>query len=247
MSTLSRGLLAFAAGFVDTATFVHLGGLFAAHVTGNFVVFAAALSRGLVAEDFLKLVTFPVFVIAVLLGAAIHERRRRRDHDHDGARGQGRGKDGDGGHLTILGAEGLLLLGAGGVALTASLRGGSIDLEGLDVAVAMAMVVAMGLQNSVHRIVPGPMTTVMTGNVTQFTTLIGHAVFGRKQAPSKQEPSKAPIRWAPSIALLLGFGLGCLASALSTRALGLCTALAAGVVVSLVVGLEVRRRAHGAS
>lgn len=232
MSTLSRGLLAFAAGFVDTATFVHLGGLFAAHVTGNFVVFAAALSRGLVAEDFLKLVTFPVFVIAVLLGAAIHERRRRQD----------RGQDRAGGHLTILGAEGLLLLGAGGVALAASLRDGSIDLEGLDVAVAMTMVVAMGLQNSVHRIVPGPMTTVMTGNVTQFTTLIGHAVFGRKQ-----EPSKAPIRWAPSIALLLGFGLGCLASALSTRALGLSTALAAGVVVSLVVGLEAHRRAREAS
>lgn len=236
MSTLSRGLLAFAAGFVDTATFVHLGGLFAAHVTGNFVVFAAALSRGLVAEDFLKLVTFPVFVIAVLLGAAIHERQREaraRTHDHPH---QGRA------HLAILGLEGLLLLGAGGVALAGSLRGGSIEQGGLDVAVAMTMVVAMGLQNSVHRIVPGPMTTVMTGNVTQLTTLVGHVVFGRER-----EPGEAPIRWGPSIALLLGFGLGCLASALSTRALGLSTALAAGVVVSLVVGLEARRRAREAS
>lgn len=39
-------LLAFVAGYVDTATFVEFAGLFAAHVTGNFVLFAAAIGRG---------------------------------------------------------------------------------------------------------------------------------------------------------------------------------------------------------
>lgn len=225
MTTLSRGLLAFAAGFVDTATFVHVSGLFAAHVTGNFVLFAAALSHGLTAEDFLKLLTFPVFVIAVLLGTVIHERAARR-----AARGA---------LLRVLGVESALLLGVGLVALLVSLRRGSIDLGSLDVVLSFVLVVAMGLQNSAHRFVPGPMTTVMTGNVTQLTALVGAAVFGREPDGAKE---RAATPWTPTLVLLLGFAAGCLASAVATAALGLATSLACGVLVGVVVMIE--RRPH---
>ena len=40
--TLSR-MLGFNAGYVDTAGFLALGGLFTAHVTGNFVTLGASL------------------------------------------------------------------------------------------------------------------------------------------------------------------------------------------------------------
>ena len=40
------GLLSFNGGFVDTAGFLGLQGLFVAHVTGNFVTLGAALVLG---------------------------------------------------------------------------------------------------------------------------------------------------------------------------------------------------------
>jgi uncharacterized membrane protein YoaK (UPF0700 family) len=39
-------LLSFTAGFVDTASFLGLEGLFTAHVTGNFVTLSATLVYG---------------------------------------------------------------------------------------------------------------------------------------------------------------------------------------------------------
>jgi uncharacterized membrane protein YoaK (UPF0700 family) len=49
-------LLGFVAGFVDTAGFLGLQGLFTAHVTGNFVTLGAALvlgTHGVVAKCYL--------------------------------------------------------------------------------------------------------------------------------------------------------------------------------------------------
>jgi len=59
-------LLSFNGGFVDTAGFLGLQGLFTAHVTGNFVTLAAALvlgTHGIVA----KLLALPEFVLVVAL------------------------------------------------------------------------------------------------------------------------------------------------------------------------------------
>src|SRR6267154_879405 len=57
-------LLSFVAGFVDTAGFLGLQGLFTAHVTGNFVTLAATLvsgTHGVVG----KLLALPEFVIVI--------------------------------------------------------------------------------------------------------------------------------------------------------------------------------------
>jgi uncharacterized membrane protein YoaK (UPF0700 family) len=62
-------LLSFNGGFVDTAGFLGLQGLFTAHVTGNFVTLAAALvlgTQGVVA----KLLALPEFVLVVALARA---------------------------------------------------------------------------------------------------------------------------------------------------------------------------------
>src|ERR1700735_4106091 len=58
--------LAFTAGYADTCGFVALFGLFTAHVTGNFVLLAAALlgtHPGVVA----KLLALPEFILVVAL------------------------------------------------------------------------------------------------------------------------------------------------------------------------------------
>src|ERR1700674_3260769 len=59
-------LLSFNGGFVDTAGFLGLQGLFTAHVTGNFVTLGAALvlgTHGVVA----KLLALPEFIMVVAL------------------------------------------------------------------------------------------------------------------------------------------------------------------------------------
>src|SRR5262249_9557437 len=70
---LLPGLLSFNGGFVDTAGFLGLQGLFTAHVTGNFVTLGAALvfgTHGVIA----KVLALPEFVLVValarLLGSA---------------------------------------------------------------------------------------------------------------------------------------------------------------------------------
>ena len=60
-------LLSFNGGFVDTAGFLGLAGLFTAHVTGNFVTLGAALvmgTHGIIG----KVLALPVFIIAIALG-----------------------------------------------------------------------------------------------------------------------------------------------------------------------------------
>src|SRR5208283_990190 len=53
-------------GYVDTAGFLALQGLFTAHVTGNFVTLGAALVLG-TSGVIAKLIALPVFCLAVAL------------------------------------------------------------------------------------------------------------------------------------------------------------------------------------
>ena len=70
-------LLSFNGGFVDTAGFLGLQGLFTAHVTGNFVTLAAALvlgTHGVVA----KLLALPEFVLVIALACVAGTALRAR-------------------------------------------------------------------------------------------------------------------------------------------------------------------------
>src|SRR5579863_1855951 len=70
-------VLSFNAGFVDTAGFLALQGLFTAHVTGNFVTLGAALALG-TSGVIAKLLALPVFcavvIAARLLGTLLSNR-----------------------------------------------------------------------------------------------------------------------------------------------------------------------------
>ncbi|AWN37490.1 YoaK family protein [Methylobacterium radiodurans] len=184
-------VLGFVAGFVDAAGFVALAGLFAAHVTGNFVLIGAALvgdAVGLVA----KLLALPVFVLAVagarLLALGL-ERAGRRPLPW------------------LLAAEALLLAGFGGTGAALAPFAGADSLGAL--LVGMQAVAAMGVQNALGRLcLPNlAATTVMTVNVTQAVIDAVDLALGR----AADAGARARLRRiAPAV---LAFACGALAGA----------------------------------
>jgi uncharacterized membrane protein YoaK (UPF0700 family) len=155
-------LLSFNAGYVDTAGYVALQGLFSAHVTGNFVTLAAALtfgSSGIVT----KLSALPVFCAVVLLTRLVSHALPGRDRGVLPA------------VLTL--QVTFLALGAGlaiwwgpfadGDAWTAWTTG-------------MLLVAAMAIQNAAHRVHLGttPPSAIMTGNTTQIMIDVADCIRG---------------------------------------------------------------------
>lgn len=178
-------ILAFLSGFVDTAVFVHMGGLFVAHVTGNFVLLGATLAgaghAGHGGSATLQLISFPIFFVSVMLAAAIAGRVAEP-------------------HRTsaLLWIATLLTLATGITALAGF---------GTDPVLAMILVVAMAILNAAQRLDAGlgAPFTVMTGNVTGVAIA---AAQGLRLAPA---PSVAPKPQATRTLLLLviGFAVGC--------------------------------------
>ena len=147
----TMSLLAFTSGFVDTLSFVALFGLFAAHVTGNFVLIATSLAEfrhGL----WLKLLVVPMFVFAAVLTRFYIIRRER--HERDAAA-----------HV-MFGQVALL-----GAFMVAAIYHSPFDHHEDPGAFLTAMLAAsaMAIQNTAARtFLSGlPPTTVMTGNLIQ--------------------------------------------------------------------------------
>lgn len=68
---LISAILGFTGGFMDTAGFLALNGLFTAHVTGNFVTLAAALVTG--STGYIdKALAIPVFCLTILFFRFLH-------------------------------------------------------------------------------------------------------------------------------------------------------------------------------
>src|SRR4249920_3338585 len=64
--------LSFIAGYVDTAGFIALSGIFTAHITGNIVLAGSSIARYHKFDDvFSKLILIPVFIVGVILTARI--------------------------------------------------------------------------------------------------------------------------------------------------------------------------------
>ncbi len=145
-------LLCFNAGFVDTAGFVALGGLFTAHVTGNIVTFAAALGEGR-APAVGKVIAMPVFAF-VVVAAMLFSRAMAA-----------RGLNG----FRMLMAVKLVLLAH--AALVAVQLGPFTDVNSPSALMTgMTLVSAMALQNALHRthLADVPPSTMMTGTATQI-------------------------------------------------------------------------------
>ena len=150
-SSAISALLSFNGGFVDTAGFLGLQGLFTAHVTGNFVTLAATLvsgTHGVVA----KLLALPEFVVVIaaarLVGAALRARGLPARH-------------------ILLIAKVVCLLAF----FVLAVAFGPFPDSDAPAALwtAFAGIAGMAIQNGVQRVHFSnlPPTTLMTGNTTQ--------------------------------------------------------------------------------
>ena len=162
MKTALPTLLSFNAGYVDTAAYLALQGLFTAHVTGNFVTSAAALAFG-TSGVVTKLSALPVFCAVVMFTRLVSYGLPAR---HRGVL------------PAVLTLELILLvIGAGLAICWGPFANGDAWTAWLT---GMALVAAMAVQNAAHRIHLGavPPSTIMTGNTTQVMIDLADCIRG---------------------------------------------------------------------
>ncbi|WP_212004004.1 YoaK family protein [Chitinophaga sp. HK235] len=202
-------LLAWVAGYCDTATFVSGDSIFSAHVTGNFIVFAAQVSSGSTsATAWIKLITFPVFVIAVMAGGWLVEKSPKK--------------------YRILLIEGIILTFCGLAAFLLPILT-TWEEKLVTYLIVMITVLGMGLQNAFGKLFSkethGP-TTMMTGNVTQAALDLGNII--RKGIPGNEISLSSLYKQLVTIG---GFLAGCIIGALLSRWVGLSAMMIPGVAI----------------
>lgn len=187
-------ILSVNAGYVDTAGFLALHGLFTAHVTGNFVTIGAALvmgTSGIVA----KLLALPVFCLAVI-GARLL-RYRLQAHGRPVV-------------ATLLLVKLVLFVAAAILALRYGPFGAGDSWGGT--VTGMTLVIAMAIQNAVHRVHLGssPPSTLMTGTTTQIMLDLADRI----QGVAPEQRAQADQRLRRMSYAVLAFAAGCAAGAL---------------------------------
>jgi uncharacterized membrane protein YoaK (UPF0700 family) len=193
-------LLSFNGGFVDATSFLGLQGLFAAHVTGNFVTLGAALvfgSHGIIA----KLMALPEFVAMVALAHVVGRLLAKRE---------------SAALRILLGTKTALL--ATFFALAVSL-GPFPDSDAPAALLTGFMGIgAMAVQNAVHRVhlASYPPSTIMTGNTTQAVLDAVDLLWG--VAP--EQTAVIRTRFGRLTTALLYFAAGCAIAALLYAWLG---------------------------
>ncbi|MFB9949123.1 YoaK family protein [Rhizobium puerariae] len=182
-------LLSFNGGFVDTAGFLTLQGLFTAHVTGNFVTLAAAFVDGS-AGTTAKLLALPVFCVVVLvtrLAGLVLERWNRPAP------------------AILLTVKFVLLSSAAAYAVGHGHFDGGDNLP--NVVLGMILVAAMAIQNAVHRLhfSKAPPSTLMTGTTTQVMIDLADLLAGR----AGDDVAAVRSRLGQMVSHVLAFALGC--------------------------------------
>ena len=186
-------LLSLNAGFVDTAGFLALQGLFTAHVTGNFVTLGASLVLG-TSGAVAKLLALPVFCTVViatrLLSSALLRRKRPALR-------------------IILGSKVVLLIAGAALAIHFGPFGNGDAWQA--VVTGMVLVAAMAIQNAAHRIHLGsaPPSTLMTGMTTQIMIDLADMIQAPK-SENAEHPGARLLRMSTNIAV---FAAGCAAAA----------------------------------
>jgi uncharacterized membrane protein YoaK (UPF0700 family) len=192
-------VLSFNGGYVDTAGYLALQGLFTAHVTGNFVTIGAALvfgTSGIVA----KLLALPVFCMVIVVTRLVSFILPPRWPVLE----------------TMLTLKLLLLLVAAGLAIA---MGPFANGDGAPaIIMGMTLVSAMAIQNAAQRIHLGaaPPTTLMTGTTTQIMIDLADMIRGVPQAARDAVRSRLR-RMCVAVA---SFAAGAAAGALLFHALG---------------------------
>lgn len=199
-------LLSFNGGFVDTAGFLGLQGLFVAHVTGNFVTLGAALvqgSHGIVG----KILALPEFIaiiaLARLAGMALRARK-----------------------LPAL--RTLLVVKVALLICFFALAVGFGPFPDVNTPAALltgfAGIAAMAVQNAVQRVHLSalPPTTLMTGSTTQATIDAVDLLTGLEPA----QRAATRTRFGRLALAILYFAAGCAVAAILYALVGfLCLAI----------------------
>jgi uncharacterized membrane protein YoaK (UPF0700 family) len=187
-------ILSFTGGYVDAAGFLALDGLFAAHVTGNFVTLGAALAHG-TSGIVAKLLALPVFCVSIITLRYLVDRIGAFDRVS---------------LRTMLIAKSAFLIagGASAIYFAPFAHPDSVPL----VLTGMLLVIAMAIQNAAHRIHLGsaPPSTLMTGTTTQIMIDIGDILSG---VPAESKAVLYPRLTGMALAVA-GFAAGCSAAAL---------------------------------
>jgi len=214
--------LTFNGGYVDTAGFLALQGLFTAHVTGNFVTLGASLANG--SSGVLnKLLALPVFCVVVLLVRLASVRPLLSETTTLNA---------------LIGVKVCLLAVAAGLAAWFGPFRNADSVSGI--ATGMTLVAGMAVQNAIHRVFfpKSPPTTLMTGSTTQIMMHIGELLRG------ELSPEVRSATWTRCTALartVCIFALGCGASALIYARVGTSVLLAPPVISALAFLPSLRR------
>ena len=182
------------AGYVDTAGFLALQGLFTAHVTGNFVTLGASLVLG-TSGAVAKLLALPVFC-AVILATRMASFSLP--------------KAGLPILRTMLCLQVLLLAAGAALAIHAGPEKKGDDL--IAITAGMVLVAAMAIQNAASRIhlASAPPTTLMTGSTTQIMIDIADLIRGL-EGDAKLAAKARVSKMFTSVA---AFALGCAGGAI---------------------------------
>jgi uncharacterized membrane protein YoaK (UPF0700 family) len=211
-------LLSLNAGYVDTAGFLALQGLFTAHVTGNFVTLGASLALG-TSGVVAKLLALPVFCVVVisarLLGTLLSNRTAPVFE-------------------ILIGIKLLLLIAGAALAIRFGPFHTGDSWEAI--VTGMVLVAAMAIQNAVHRVHLGsaPPSTLMTGTTTQVMLDLADRIYPRKGA--ENQPGS---RLALMSTNILVFAIGCGTAALLYAKFGVWCFLVPPILggLSLIVRL----------
>ncbi|HTO63323.1 MAG TPA: YoaK family protein [Bradyrhizobium sp.] len=209
---LLPSVLSLTAGSADVISFLGLGGLFTAHITGNLVILAAHVVRGDEAQ-LAPMLSVPVFMMVLGLTRLLA------------------------GGLEAIGLASLrpllllqFLLLAGSLVLCVA-PGPSVNLSAANAIVAgMLGVSAMAVQNALVQISlkGAPSTAVMTTNITRFMMDLGDVLLARDADGMAKARNRAKHTWPA----LVGFTAGCCLGAACEATFGLRSlALPAGLAL----------------
>jgi uncharacterized membrane protein YoaK (UPF0700 family) len=221
---IRMGLMSGIAGFVDAAGFVTLVGLFPAHVTGELVGAAVAMSSGQLLRNPSRLAILPIFVFSVIIGALVSRAFRKRGRSPLGA-------------LLGLMALTLAFFSASDAVLPIFVH----PTSGLTTALREGTAVAaMGFQNVIMRRVLSTScpTTVMTGNLTQFIIEVVELCLRRKG--KRAGASEADLRLRLVSMALGAFAFSAILGGFLTTSFGTVSVALPAVVVAVLAWRETR-------
>lgn len=197
---LLPAVLSVTAGSVDVISFLGLGGLFTAHITGNLVVLAAHVAMGRAASLALIL-SVPMFVAVLgLTRLAVAGLKATR---HGSLR-------------SLLAMQFFLLVSF--LTIRVAAGAGLAPDAPTGVIAGMVGIAAMAVQNAVVQIslVEAPATAVMTTDITAFAMDVGTLLFDRGPSDLASARTRAKRTW-PAI---VGFTIGCCLGAVLQARIG---------------------------